>query len=107
MKKITLLMTLLISLQSIAAENLVIVSIDGLRWQEVFRGYQDDVLNLPAFAKQKAALKQQFDGKNSKLKRAKLMPFLWNDVVNKGLLIGNRDLNSRMNVTNNMWFSYP
>ena len=26
-----------------AADNLLLVSIGGLRWQEVFRGYQDDV----------------------------------------------------------------
>jgi hypothetical protein len=32
-----------------------LVSIDGLRWQEVFQGYQDDVLDLDTFKEQKQA----------------------------------------------------
>ena len=35
------------------------------------------------------------------------MPFLWTTIETKGKLIGNRDLLSHMNVTNQMWFSYP
>lgn len=90
-----------------AADNLLIVSIDGLRWQEVFRGYQDDVLNLVDFEKQKPGLLEQFDATNSKQKRAKLMPFLWGEIANKGVLIGNRDIASKMRISNDYWFSYP
>lgn len=90
-----------------AADNIVIVSIDGLRWQEVFRGYQDDVLNLEQFNKQKEPLVNQFGGETKQLKRAKLMPFLWQEIATKGVLLGNRDINSNMSLTNDMWFSYP
>ena len=65
-----------------AADNLLLVSIDGLRWQEVFRGYQDDVLNLDEFKAHKSRLEKQFSGENVQQKRQKLMPFLW-QVVSK------------------------
>lgn len=90
-----------------AADNLLLVSIDGLRWQEVFRGYQDDVLNLDNFKTQKVALEKQFSGKNIQEKRQKLMPFLWQVVSKQGLLIGNRDKSSLMHLANDLWFSYP
>jgi hypothetical protein len=90
-----------------AADNLLLVSIDGLRWQEVFRGYQDDILNLAAFSEQKPGLKKQFSGDDLVVKRQKLMPFLWDVLATDGVLIGNRDLDSRMQVTNDYWFSYP
>jgi hypothetical protein len=90
-----------------AADNLLLVSIDGLRWQEVFRGYQDDVLNLDEFKAHKSALEKQFSGENIQQKRQKLMPFLWQVVSNQGVLIGNRDNHSTMQLTNDLWFSYP
>ena len=93
--------------QVYAADNLLLVTIDGLRWQEVFRGYQDDVLALPEFEKHRAGLEQDFAGKNSQQKRQKLMPFMWSSIANQGVIIGNRDLDSRMSVTNTLWFSYP
>lgn len=94
-------------LTSKAADNLVLVSIDGLRWQEVFRGFQDDVLDLAEFKDKKTALEKQFSGKDAAHKRQKLMPFLWNTLAKNGVLIGNRDSGSYMRVTNDYWFSYP
>ncbi|WP_158970569.1 alkaline phosphatase family protein [Paraglaciecola sp. L3A3] len=107
MKYLLIILMVIMTAKVYAADNLVIVSIDGLRWQEVFRGYQDDVLNLAEFDKQKTGLEQQFSGQNDKQKRSNLMPFLWSDIAKKGAIIGNRDLNSNMSVTNELWFSYP
>jgi hypothetical protein len=90
-----------------AADNVLLVSIDGLRWQEVFRGYQDDVLNLHNFKDHKTSLEDQFSGKSIQQKRQKLMPFLWQVVAKNGVLIGNRDNHSKMQLTNDLWFSYP
>ena len=90
-----------------AADNVLLVSIDGLRWQEVFRGYQDDVIDLRDFKDHKASLEDQFSGKNIQQKRQKLMPFLWQIVAKNGVLIGNRDNHSKMQLANDLWFSYP
>jgi predicted AlkP superfamily pyrophosphatase or phosphodiesterase len=35
------------------------------------------------------------------------MPFLWETIATKGQIYGNRDINSKVNVTNQYWFSYP
>ena len=35
------------------------------------------------------------------------MPYLWKDLIPRGVAIGNRDLGSRMEVTNRHRFSYP
>lgn len=89
-----------------SAENLVIVSIDGLRWQEVFMGVDTAILDQQK-SKDKEWVEQQFFASSPELKRQKLMPFLWQEVVKNGLIIGNRKLKSNMNVSNDMWFSYP
>ncbi|WP_339724555.1 alkaline phosphatase family protein [uncultured Paraglaciecola sp.] len=91
----------------LAADNLLLVSIDGLRWQEVFRGYQDDVLNLEDFKADKSAIQKQFFGDTPQEKRQKLLPFLWQVISKQGILIGNRDNQSSMQLTNDLWFSYP
>jgi hypothetical protein len=59
-------------------EHVVVVAIDGARWQDVFGAGRDT-----------------------------LMPFLWGVVAKQGQLFGNRDVGSRMRVTNRMNFSYP
>lgn len=107
MKSIFFLCLCCFVLTSKAADNLVLVSIDGLRWQEVFQGYQDEVLDLAEFKQKKAGLEKQFSGKDAAHKRQKLMPFLWDVLAKQGVLIGNRDLGSNMQVTNDYWFSYP
>jgi hypothetical protein len=89
-----------------AAENLLIISIDGLRWQEVFQGIDSSIVELQS-SEQQQGLKKDFSADTEVLKRQKLMPFLWQELVEKGLIIGNRTLGSKMNVSNDMWFSYP
>ncbi|MEP1447402.1 MAG: alkaline phosphatase family protein [Paraglaciecola sp.] len=90
-----------------AADNLLVVSLDGLRWQEVFRGYQDDVLNLEDFEGSRKAIVQEFAGNTVQEKRNRLLPFLWQVVAKQGILLGDRDNHSSMQLTNHLWFSYP
>ncbi|HYD53314.1 MAG TPA: alkaline phosphatase family protein, partial [Gemmatimonadaceae bacterium] len=40
-------------------------------------------------------------------RRQALMPFVWGTMARQGALLGNRDLGSRVNVTNGKDFSYP
>ncbi|MFT6899100.1 MAG: hypothetical protein ACJA13_003532 [Paraglaciecola sp.] len=103
----TLLLTLLCSTAAYSADNLLIVSIDGLRWQELYRGYQQSLVQHDDFTQQAAGLEQDFGGDNAQQKRQKLMPFIWDTLAKKGVLLGNRDQQSAMQVTNDWWFSYP
>jgi hypothetical protein len=88
--------------------NVVLISTDGLRWQEVFRGAEKELMNkadggVPDAAK----LSEQFWAESPGERRAKLMPFLWGTIAREGQIHGNRDLNSLGDVMNGMWFSYP
>jgi hypothetical protein len=108
--KLTILTCLALSIMLTAkvhaAENLLIISIDGLRWQEVFQGIDPRIVELQSSELQQG-LNKDFSADTEALKRQKLMPFLWQELVKKGLIIGNRTLGSKMNVSNDMWFSYP
>jgi len=90
--------------------NVVLVTIDGLRWQEVFRG-ADPTLMTPEAGRVEAAgrkgLLAEFGGELPGVRREKLMPFLWEVVGRQGQLWGNRDARSPVEVSNDQWFSYP
>lgn len=107
MKNILCLLLCFTAFKAHSADNLLLVTIDGLRWQEVFAGYDENLLIEIQSANEKDLIKQRFDGNNPIEKRQQLLPFLWSVVANEGSLIGNRLNNSTMNVANNMWFSYP
>jgi len=101
-----LLFTLTSFPRCMAADNLLLVTIDGLRWQEVFRGLDQGIVNTLK-QEQKQALLAQFDGDGVAAKREKIMPFLWQILAKKGQMLGNRDQGSNMRVANDRWFSYP
>lgn len=88
--------------------KVVLVTFDGVRWQDIFRGpdakiagdarfmnadIKDDVI-IPAYMK-------------STDPAAAMMPFLHEVVARQGVLIGNRDHGECAQVANDMWFSYP
>ncbi|WP_226648246.1 alkaline phosphatase family protein [Microbulbifer variabilis] len=101
------LLAMAISTASYAADNLVLVTIDGLRWQEVFNGYDPELIDHKKYTENKQQLIKRFGGKSVEEKRKQLLPFLWSTVEQKGTLVGNRHKNSLANITNGWWFSYP
>jgi Type I phosphodiesterase / nucleotide pyrophosphatase len=86
-------------------KRLILITIDGLRWQEVFRGANTKLAGDPEYNHgQEKALQPFLDSEN----RARaLMPFFNTVIAKKGVLIGNRDAGSCARVTNAWWFSYP
>ncbi len=111
MKQIFLLLTLLLQLYTSNAQtkthNVVIVTLDGMRWQEVFSG-ADSTLTFDTTASYShRQVREKYWAHTSDERRKKLMPFLWSELVSKGLLIGNRALGSKMDNANQYWFSYP
>ncbi|MDO6713110.1 MULTISPECIES: alkaline phosphatase family protein [Aliiglaciecola] len=101
------LFTLLASALASSAENLILISLDGVRWQDVYRGYEPKLYSANINSAIKQRQLEQFGGSSASEKRTRLMPFLWSKIANNGLLLGNRDINSAMTVNNSMWFSYP
>jgi hypothetical protein len=101
---VTLLLTGVVTFAQ-KTENVVLITLDGMRWQEVFGGV-DARVNSKAFG-DSAAIVRDFSAGTPEARREKLMPFLWNTVSKQGQVYGNRGRNSFANVTNKQWFSYP
>jgi len=89
-------------------ENVIIITTDGFRWQEVFKGMDTVVANNPAFnQKDSAGIYKNYWAATTGERRNKLFPFLWNVMAANGQLYGNRTLGTKVNNANPYWFSYP
>jgi len=95
------------SAQQRKAENVIVITLDGFRWQEVFGGADDSLINDPAFSYDTADLKKKYWAATPDERRKKLLPFFWNTIAMQGQLHGNRITGSKVNVKNPYWFSYP
>lgn len=87
--------------------KVILITLDGLRWQELFSGADPQLINNKKYVDDTTALKELFWKSTAKKRRETLMPFVWNIVAKKGQIHGNRTLGSTMNLTNAYWFSYP
>ncbi len=110
MYKILLSLCLILSISSQAqqTENIIIITTDGFRWQELFKGMDESLAKDKRFNQDDSAgIFKQFGAATEEEKRQKLMPFFWNIIAKKGQIFGNRTLGSKVNVSNRYWFSYP
>src|SRR5688572_1608825 len=87
--------------------NVFIITLDGFRWQELFGGANASLINDPRYTKDSAVLKQFFWDEELNERRKKLMPFFWNVIAKEGQLLGNRQYNNKVNVSNIYALSYP
>lgn len=88
-------------------ENIVLVTLDGLRWQEIFGGADSTLLKNKSYTRDYEGTSAGFWNANSDQRRKMLFPFLWNVVAQNGQLYGNRKAGSKVNVANRYQFSYP
>ena len=87
--------------------RLVIITYDGLRWQEVYGGAEEALVNNPKYVNDVDALKAKYWRETVEERREALLPFIWSYAPQHGYMLGNRNKNSRMQVYNTMNFSYP
>ena len=87
--------------------NLVLVTLDGVRWQEVFGGIDASLIEDGNFTADAEYLNEHYWHDRRTERRQRLFPFLWSEIAANGVLIGDRESDSRMEVTNPWWFSYP
>lgn len=88
------------------ADHVIIVTLDGMRWQEAFGGAERALLGKDA-EKPESALNKRFWRDTPTERRAALMPFLWGTVARDGQVFGDPSRNSLAHVLNGLWFSYP
>ena len=87
--------------------HVVLVTLDGLRWQEVFTGAEEALVDHEDFVSDPEDLRERFWSADPMLRREKLLPFFWSVLATEGQLYGNRVEGSKVNVTNAHRFSYP
>jgi len=94
-------------------QNVIVVMMDGMRWQEVFRGADLTLIKTrgPKWLGNPDELATDAEKQYWRLtpaeRRRILMPFLWDVVAAQGQIYGNRDLGSDSHVVNGLNFSYP
>jgi hypothetical protein len=86
------------------------LTLDGVRWQEVFDGIDAGIHRDPAsirYRKTFADFERDYWRESNLERRRILMPFLWSEVAVRGQLHGDRRQGSRVAVANPLHFSYP
>lgn len=92
--------------QSHKTQNLVIVTLDGFRWQELYRG-ADSALIESKYTDTKGEVRKRFWASTPLERRQLLMPFFWSVLATGGQLYGDRDMGNCDQVANPYHFSYP
>lgn len=89
-------------------ENVIVITWDGFRWQEMFSGADETLMDSKSGGvKDVPALKKQFWRPTATERRAALLPFIWGTLVKEGQLFGDPASKSLCKSTNGLKFSYP
>jgi hypothetical protein len=105
------LLALLCSPAALAGKtrNVVLIVCDGLRWEEMFTGAEEDLLNAKNGGNWTAEkeLRARFWDPDAARRRQLLFPFIWGTIASQGQLLGNALEGSQAQVANGYAFSYP
>jgi hypothetical protein len=94
--------------RSLKTRNVLLVTTDGLRWQEVFGGADEALLNQGnGGVVDVHALKTAFDRDTREARREALMPFFWGTIARQGQVFGDAEAGEHVVITNGRNFSYP
>jgi hypothetical protein len=89
-------------------ENVIVITLDGARNQEVFEGLDLEILKSVDKNAETSEVYKQYWAPLPLPRREKLMPFFWKVLMREhGSIAGNRILASRVETTNTHLFSYP
>jgi hypothetical protein len=89
-------------------ERVVLVTIDGFRWQEVFGGAEDRLIDARAGGvPDVVGLKRQYWRETPEARRLVLMPFVWGTLAKQGQIFGDPSRKAQARLTNGRKFSYP
>lgn len=88
-------------------ENVILITLDGFRWRELFTGADQDLISDKDFVEDETALKSLLWDDNPLVRRQKLLPFIWSTIAGEGQIYGNRQYNNKVNLHNKHRFSYP
>lgn len=93
------------------SDNVILITFDGARIEEMFGGIQTEVLESTLRQGQKvqdSASYRRFWADSPQARREKLMPFFWQTLMaTHGSIAGNPAVGSSVRLTNRHRFSYP
>lgn len=111
MRKIVFLSVVIMTALATKAQqvqNIILITTDGMRWQDVFKGMDSAIANNSKYNEgDSAELFKHYWAPSAEERRKKLMPFLWGDIAAKGQVYGNRQYGNKVDNANPYWFSYP
>jgi hypothetical protein len=115
MRKLNLISIVLLALGVLAgaapapgpAANVIVITTDGMRWQELFGGAERALLGKDEKAITESPAYTRFWRDDAEARRAALMPFVWSVVAKEGQVFGDPSRGSLCRLTNGLWFSYP
>jgi len=88
--------------------NVIFVTTDGLRWQEVFGGADPLLLSKrEGGVVDVQACRKRFAVGSREERRRALLPFFWTEIARHGQIFGDVTAGSEVRVTNGKNFSYP
>lgn len=90
-----------------AAENVVLITIDGVRWQELFRGLDRRLAEHEDYSARSDELISRFWRDASADRRGLIMPFVYQVLAGQGVIVGDRDQGSCARMSNDWNFSFP
>jgi hypothetical protein len=86
----------------------MLVTMDGLRWQELFGGMSSDYLSKEAGGvTDPGPTERRFDAATPEQRRERLLPFFWTVIARQGQVFGDAAAGSEARVTNTRRVSYP
>jgi hypothetical protein len=88
-------------------QNVIYVTLDGLRWQEVFGGAQEPFVSKACGVRDVDDITRRYLRATPDERREALMPFLWSTIAREGQVFGDPEQNAAARITNTMKFSYP
>jgi hypothetical protein len=91
-------------------ENVILVTLDGARTQEMFGGLDTDILASTLKEDQKLESSPtyvRFWAPTREERRQRMMPFLWQLLSTEGSIAGDQSVGSTVQLRNRLWFSYP
>jgi len=89
-------------------ENIILITTDGLRWNEIFQGVDEPMISkVYGNISDTNAIRKWLWRDTPEARREALFPFLWGTVAKQGQIWGNREKGSNVRVSNGHNFSYP
>jgi hypothetical protein len=89
-------------------KNLILITLDGLRWQELFGGADQRLMTkATGGVRDVESLKRRFWADDNAERREQLLPYFWRTIAKEGQVLGDISVDCHVRVTNGRYFSYP